>query len=142
MQHLIPFLMANWPLSLAALILIIILFVMEIRNFSHGMSMISPNKAAILMNKKNCQIVDVRSAEAYKNGHINKAKNYPLSQLKSDITVIKSKKDPVLVVCEAGLDSKKAGAYLKSQGFEQLYAIEGGLKQWRKENYPLSKTEG
>jgi len=141
MNHLIPFLIANWPLSLTALLLIIVIFVMEIRNLSPGVVLISPNKAAIVMNKKNSQIIDVRPAEAFKTGHIKNAKNLTLVQLKADTSLSKYKKDAIVLVCELGQSAKKAGAYLKSQGFEQIYAIEGGLAKWRKENYPLTKSE-
>lgn len=141
MEHLIPFLIANWPLSLTALLLIIIIFVLEIRNLSRGVTMVSPNKAAIIMNKKNCQIIDVRSPEAFNNGHIKKSKNITLEQLKADEALLKSKADSILLVCDNGMNSKKTGAFLKSKGFEQVFAIEGGLNQWRKENYPLTKSE-
>jgi rhodanese-related sulfurtransferase len=140
MNHVIPFLLANWPLSLTALILIIIIFVMELRGLSLGVNLIGPNKAAILMNKKNCQVIDVRSTEAYASGHIKQARNMSLAQIKADSTLLKFKQDPILLICDHGYYSKKAGSYLRSQGFEQVYAIEGGLTQWRKENYPVSKS--
>ncbi|MDO8954366.1 MAG: rhodanese-like domain-containing protein [Gammaproteobacteria bacterium] len=141
MNNIIPFLMANWPLSLSALVLIIIIFGMEYRSRSMGVSLITPHKAAMVMNKKSCQIIDIRSKEAFQKSHINRAKNFSPEQLKTETSLNKYKKDPIIVVCDNGLASKKAGAALKSQGFEQIYAIEGGLAQWRKDSYPLTNAE-
>jgi rhodanese-related sulfurtransferase len=141
MNHLFPFLLANWPLSLLALVLILALVILEFLNRNMGVSLVSPQKAAILMNKKSCQIIDVRSKADFEKGHISKAKHYTLEQLKSGNGLPKSKTDSIVIVCDNGMASRKAGAALKSQGFEQVFAIEGGINQWRKENFPLTKSE-
>jgi rhodanese-related sulfurtransferase len=141
MNHLFPFLLANWPLSLLALILIIAFFVLEFLNRSMGVDLVSPHKAAILMNKKNCQIIDIRSKEDFEKSHISRAKHTSIEQLKSDSSLQKYKTDSIVIVCDNGMASKKAGALLKSQGFEKVFAIEGGINQWRKENFPLTKAE-
>jgi rhodanese-related sulfurtransferase len=141
MNHLFPFLLANWPLSLLALVLILALILMEYRNRNMGVEVASPQKATILMNKKNCQIIDVRSKEEFEKGHISRSKHYSMEQLKTDSSLQKNKSGPIVIVCNSGISSKKAGALLKSQGFEQIYSIEGGINQWRKENFPLTKSE-
>jgi rhodanese-related sulfurtransferase len=141
MNHVFPFLLANWPLSLLALVLISALFALEFRSRSMGINLVSPQKAAILMNRKNCQIIDVRKQEAFDSSHISRAKRYDIEQLRTDSSLQKNKSSPIVLVCENGMSSKKAGALLKSKGFEQVYAIEGGINQWRKENLPLIKNE-
>ncbi|MDF2530117.1 MAG: rhodanese [Gammaproteobacteria bacterium] len=141
MNHLLPFLLANWPLSLLALVLIIALFFIEFSTRSMGINLISPQKATLLMNKKSCQIIDVRKKAAFEQSHISKSKHYELEQLKEDSSLQKYKTNPIVIVCESGMSAKKAGALLKSKGFEQVYALEGGIAQWRKENFPLIKSE-
>lgn len=38
---------------------------------------------------------------------------------------------PVLVMCYHGNSSKSAAQYLLTQGFDQVYSIDGGFEAWR-----------
>ena len=51
----------------------------------------------------------------------------------------KYRNKPVIVTCQTGATAAKAAGILKSNEFEKLYILDGGLAAWRKENLPLVK---
>jgi rhodanese-related sulfurtransferase len=65
-------------------------------------------------------ILDVRSPEEYKQGHVKKSVNMPLNELSNHIA--KLKKDTVIITCCAsGMRSASAKGILKSNGFSNVY---------------------
>jgi rhodanese-related sulfurtransferase len=63
------------------------------------------------------QIIDVRSAEEFKSGHIAGAKNIPLQTLSKNLNKIHKGK-PVITCCASGMRSANANNLLKSNGYE------------------------
>ncbi len=85
------------------------------------------------------EIIDMRNDYEYAVGHFKNAHASGMYSFK-DITKVaerykelKSKK--VLAVCTAGVRCEKASAYLKSQGFANVYQLEGGIHRYM-EKYP------
>lgn len=68
-------------------------------------------------------IIDVRSPNEYKTGHIQGSKNYPLDSLRSKLNEVKKTGKPVITVCRSGTRSGIAKGILKSAGIE---AYNGG----------------
>ena len=110
----------------------------EIRLKAHGLSQVSAADALRIINK-GAMIVDVRTAEAFGSGHIVNARNIAFNSLASDRPPLKRKNKVMLTVCENGMDSGKAANALRKAGFENVFSLKGGLKQWRAENLPLVK---
>jgi len=52
-----------------------------------------------LVEAKNVLIVDVRSAEAYKEGHIAGAVSAPLAEIEKHLTELKAAKKPIVTYC-------------------------------------------
>lgn len=63
-------------------------------------------------------IVDVRSANEYKAGHIPGSKNFPLDTIRTKLAEIKKSNKPVITVCRSGARSGMAKGILKSSGIE------------------------
>jgi phage shock protein E len=61
-------------------------------------------------------IVDVRSVQEFKSGHVKNAINIPLDQLKSKIVELKKKNKPIITVCRSGARSSMAKQTLKNAG--------------------------
>lgn len=75
---------------------------------------------------QNITLLDVRSANEYRGGHIEKAINVPLNK----ITGYKGTKDkPVYLICQSGMRSKNAAKQLKKMGYT-VSNIRGGMNQW------------
>lgn len=65
-------------------------------------------------------VLDVRSANEFKGGHVKGAKNTPLDELMKHASKIK--KDTVIITCCAsGMRSSVAKNTLKSNGFQNVY---------------------
>ena len=65
-------------------------------------------------------IVDVRSVEEYRSGHIKNAVNVPLPNIK-EIDIPKDKK--VIVYCRSGNRSNKAATTLIDKGYKNVYDL-------------------
>lgn len=82
----------------------------------------------ILKNDKNAILVDVRSPQEYKEGHLNGSINLPLYDLERDSDkLLQNKQNTIILYCQSGNRSNKAVEILKTQGCTSLYQIEGGL---------------
>jgi rhodanese-related sulfurtransferase len=65
-------------------------------------------------------ILDVRTPEEFRNGHLKGSVNIPLQQLRSSLTKIKKDK-PVITCCASGMRSSSAKNILSSNGFSEVY---------------------
>ncbi|MFZ4056895.1 MAG: rhodanese-like domain-containing protein [Ferruginibacter sp.] len=63
-------------------------------------------------------IVDVRSPQEYKSGHIKGSRNIPLEQVKNKAAELKKIGKPIITVCRSGARSGMAKSILKSSGID------------------------
>lgn len=63
-------------------------------------------------------IIDVRSPEEYKSGHVEDSINIPLQEIKDHVSEIKSFSQPLILCCASGNRSGQATAFLKNQGID------------------------
>lgn len=128
-----PFLAAGFVALLAAVVFF------EIRQRAQGQTQVGPADAVRLMNT-GAVVIDVRSAEDFRKGHIVNARNVEIGQIGADNPALKRQKNKVLItVCDNGIVSNRAAAELRKAGFEKVFSLKGGLNAWRTENLPLVK---
>ena len=85
-------------------------------------------------------VLDVRSVERFRTGHIIGARSLPLDDLDSAADKHGKYRDkPVLVYDENGLTVSKAAAKLRALAFTQVFSLKGGMMAWQRENYPTQK---
>lgn len=84
--------------------------------------------AELKTSLKNRQMVllDVRTIQEYRSGHIRGAKNVPLNHIN---TYQGDKEKLHLIICQSGMRSKQAAKFLQKQGY-QVKNIRGGLNRW------------
>lgn len=70
--------------------------------------------------KNGAVIVDVRTPEEYRGGHIKNSINIPLNNLSSQLSKIKKDKT-VITCCASGMRSASAKSILKSAGYAEVY---------------------
>ena len=68
-------------------------------------------------------IVDVRTVEEFRSGHVKGAMNIPLHNLEAQSAKLAAKGKTIITCCRSGMRSKNAEAILKSKGID---AINGG----------------
>jgi|UniRef100_UPI00404759BB rhodanese-related sulfurtransferase len=101
---------------------------------------LSPTEATIWINRRKAAVLDLRSEEAYKEGHLPGAKNAPFEKMAAAMEKLKlNQKNPVVLVCESGARSRKALADLKKMGFEEVGSLDGGVQAWKAAALPLVK---
>ena len=79
----------------------------------------------------NSQILDVRTPEEFKEGHIDNALN--IDWLGDHFVQDAEKLDkdkPVFVYCRSGKRSKAASDKLQEMGFKTIYNLDGGYISW------------
>lgn len=82
-------------------------------------------------------IIDVRTPEEYAKGHLVNAKNFNWNGTDFDkqiSTLDKSK--PVFVYCLSGGRSSSAAKKMRSEGFKEVYELNGGIMKWRAAGLP------
>ena len=75
-------------------------------------------------------IIDVRTAQEFKGGHISNSINIPLQHFKVRISTIKKKKKTIITCCKSGGRSRTARNILQKNGVK---CVNGG--SWGGLNY-------
>ncbi|MDV2858799.1 MULTISPECIES: rhodanese-like domain-containing protein [Oceanimonas] len=116
-----------------------VIYTFIIARFSK-VKVIPAQEAVMLINKQNAAVVDIRTAEEFRKGHIAGAINVPNSQLKANnLNLIEKYKDkPLVLVCESGMTTSGAGRLLSKAGFSQVHTLRGGMTDWRTQNLPVT----
>ena len=83
-------------------------------------------------NTPNAVLIDVRTKEEYKDGHIEGSINIPLQNIYAVQTVITDLDKPVFVHCLSGGRSARAAAFLKGKGYTDVHDI-GGISAYKGE---------
>ena len=101
---------------------------------------LSPTEATIWINRRKAYVLDLRSEEAFKLGHLPGAKLANAAGLTVAIEKLKlDRKHPVVLVCETGAQSRKLVAEVQKLGFAEAAALDGGVQAWKAAALPLVK---
>jgi rhodanese-related sulfurtransferase len=139
-QQIFQFIAHHWVLVSLFFIILLAIIVYEIINAKAGGKRISPQQAVLLMNHQHAVVVDLRSSEVFKKGHIIDALNIPAADLLKDQAKIeKHKEKPIVLVCAMGQQAPKVAEQLKKQGFHHVTVLNGGLQAWQSASLPLVK---
>lgn len=95
-------------------------------------------KAKIEQPPNDFIVLDVREKDAYEAGHIPGARHLPRGQL--ELRVNEAFPDPnlrILSYCEVGKISTLATATLRNMGFTRAVALDGGMKAWKEQGFPV-----
>jgi thioredoxin 1 len=93
--------------------------------------------AAKIKNLQNAQLVDVRTPEEFKKGHLENAKNIDWNgnDFEKQISLL-DKSKPAFVYCLSGGRSAEAAAKMREDGFKLVYELNGGMMKWRSAGMP------
>lgn len=127
-----------WLAALAVVAALAVLLY-ELRLRMQNSASLAPQEAIQLMNQ-GATVLDVRTPEAYAEGHINGARHFDSDQiLKAAETLKRYKERPLIIVCDRGTVAPAATRTLTAQGFTKVFNLRGGLAAWRAQNLPLAR---
>lgn len=99
---------------------------------------LSPQQTTLLVNKDEAVIVDIREKKDLAEGRITGAIHIPFGSLKDRTAELEKYKDKqIVLVDKMGQHTGMAGKLLKSEGFENICRMSGGVAEWKNCNMPL-----
>ncbi len=85
-------------------------------------------------------ILDVRTPQEYKAGHIENAVLLPVQLLQSNLKKLGDYKDkPILIYCATGNRSTVASKILIDTGFKQILNLKKGIEEWHKKGFSVTR---
>jgi hypothetical protein len=118
--------------TLALVILLIFMLMVMLSKSKEGISVEE------LSHLSDVILIDVREQDEYKEGHVAKARNVPLSQLSHRLNDIPNDK-PVFLICRSGRRSSQALKILRQEGYTNTQPIRGGMMAWQLAQLPIVK---
>lgn len=101
---------------------------------------VKAEEAAKLLSSGNVTVIDVRTAEEFKEGHIKDAKNIDIMANDFEAQVGRlDKSKPTLVHCQAGGRSTRALKTFEKLGFTDVTHLDDGFAGWEKAGKPVEK---
>ena len=107
--------------------------------FSGGKALGAAEVKARLDNRDALVVLDVRSADEYRSGHIPGAKLIPLNEIRSRLNEL-PKDEQILCVCRSGARSSSAVGHLTGAGFNAVN-LSGGMMSWQSAGFPVVKAK-
>jgi len=108
---------------------------------SEVVNVVSPEEMKTLLELEDIQLIDVRTAQEYSEGHIDNAQNidYFSETFEADIAKL-DKNKPVIVYCKSGNRSAKCAKKMEEAGFVKIYDLDGGISKWRHEGNTITQN--
>ena len=97
---------------------------------------LKPEQARELIARGDLDVVDVRNARDWSNGHIPEARSVPLEALQGDPRGALPR-DGVIFVCAKGVRSRAAAKLAEAIGLHRLFDVDGGTLAWAGAGLPL-----
>ena len=107
---------------------------------SVGPGQLSPADAVRLISHEDAVVIDLRPDGEFRNGHIVNAVHVPFEQIESRLGRLgKYRQRPLIAACRTGQQSASVAKRLRSEGFERVHRLQGGMLAWQGADLPLAK---
>jgi rhodanese-related sulfurtransferase len=83
-------------------------------------------------------LLDVRTPEEYRQGHLRGSVLIPLDQVERRLGEIPRNR-PVLIYCAVGSRSGAAAGFLSGKGYRDVMSMSDGIVGWYRNGYPLER---
>ncbi len=102
---------------------------------NQSMNPVGLTPAQLKSRQNQLLVIDVRSWLEYWLGHVPGAQRLNQSRILNDI----AKDQPIALTCLSGHRSAIAAQWLITQGYRQVYNLQGGLMAWQGAGYPIQR---
>jgi rhodanese-related sulfurtransferase len=139
MDRLLDYFINHPLLAGAAVFMTLLVLGYELRSRTAGAAVVAPSEAIRMVNG-GAVLLDLRSANLFKDGHIEGARNVPGDQLAADAKALDRLAGKTLVLyCDNGATTRAALRTLARAGAKNVFSLRGGLAAWKQENLPVVK---
>ncbi|MCC2617437.1 rhodanese-like domain-containing protein [Aestuariibacter halophilus] len=116
---------------------VFLLLFLSLAGLAHGQTEHEISAQTLLQAPADYQIVDVRSAEEYAQGHVPGAINLPHDQIAelAQAQLVASGK-PVVLYCRSGRRAQLAAEALQALGYDNLLHLSGDMQGWQDAGHP------
>ena len=139
MQEYIEFFQQNMILSLVWVGLLVALITTIVKSATAPYKVINVSQLTHLINRESGVVVDIRSKDEFKQGHITDSVHILPSDIKAGTLrgLEKHKSDPIILVCKTGHTAQESANLLVKTGFTNVSLLKNGLIAWNEANLPL-----
>ena len=124
-------------------VLITLIAVFSTITFAQGQQLkqvTSKEAANMLKSDKNLVVLDVRTAEEFKDGHIKGALNIDIRQPDAFVKIDKLNRNSKYIVhCRTNHRSQVAVDHMLQSGFKNIIQIKDGFNGWSQNGLPVVK---
>jgi rhodanese-related sulfurtransferase len=86
------------------------------------------------------ELIDVREAEEWRNGHLPRARHLCKGILERDVeAAIPDPSTPIVLYCGGGFRSALAADNLQKMGYTNVASMDGGWRGWTTAGLPVSR---
>ncbi|MDO4627081.1 MAG: rhodanese-like domain-containing protein [Pasteurellaceae bacterium] len=145
MEHFMSMAMTFAKTHTLLVIVWIVIFVATIYVFVKDsfskIKLIDNTQAVSLMNNQNAVVIDLRTIDEFKRGHIINSQQFVPTDIKNHNVgkLEQHKETPVILVCHTGVTARSSAEILAKQGFNHVYVLNEGITGWNAANLPLVK---
>ncbi len=137
MEHLNQFIIKHWLLCVAFIVVLLLTLINEWLRQKKNAKELSPQAAVDLINNEEAVVIDLRSKEAFKKGHIIDSVNAQADDFaQAKMNTYKDKK--IILVCDRGTQAISVAATIQTQGYKP-FILSGGITAWQNADLPLVK---
>lgn len=86
-----------------------------------------------LQDQQQVTVFDIRDPQSYAAGHIPGARHLTNDNLQQELAQTDSSAT-VVVCCYHGVSSQSAAEFVASQGFTDVYSLDGGYAAWQQDS--------
>lgn len=139
MQEYVDFIQNNMILALVWAGLVVAIIMSFVKSATAAYKQISPAELTQFINKEEGAVVDIRTKDEFKQGHITGSVHVLPTDIKSGSvpSLEKYKASPITVICKTGTTAQENANLLAKAGFENVNVLRGGLVSWSEAKMPL-----
>ncbi|PTF82566.1 rhodanese-like domain-containing protein [Staphylococcus chromogenes] len=114
---------------IAIIVLVAVIAWMLLNFFLNKKAVTELNQEDFQQGLRKAQVIDLREKADYDYGHINGARNIPMTMFRQRYQGLR-KDQPIYLIDANGIASYRAARMLKKKGYKELYMLKGGYKKW------------
>lgn len=76
------------------------------------------------------QLIDIRSGESFRRGHIVGARHFPMAQFQQSLSALRRDRPVLIYDSRQNTNLPRALTLLKKAGYHQIYVLKNGFDYW------------